>query len=69
MYSEDACDRILTKGKEIVLENAKRAGITNPEITINRDKVTSDTNYGMVFIEEFFEIIASGYRQGEREDL
>ncbi len=69
MYSEDACDRILTKGKEIVLENAKRAGITNPEITVNRDKVTSDTNYGMVFIEEFFEIIASGYRQEEREDL
>lgn len=68
IYSEDACDRILRKGKEIVLENAKRAGINNPEIIVNRDKVTSDTNFGTVFIEEFFEIIATGYRQEECED-
>ncbi|KJR49493.1 N-methylhydantoinase (ATP-hydrolyzing) [Desulfosporosinus sp. I2] len=67
MYSEDARNRILTKGKEIVLENAKKAGITNPEIIVNQDRVTSDTNYGEVFIEEYFEIIASGYRQEECE--
>ena len=65
IYYEDARDRILTKGEEIVLKNAKKAGITNPEITVNQDKVTSDTNYGRIFIEEFFQIIASGYRQEE----
>ncbi|MDQ7093682.1 hydantoinase/oxoprolinase family protein [Desulfosporosinus sp. PR] len=68
MYQEEACERILTKGKAIVLENAKKAGIINPEITVNRDKVISDTNFGPVFLEEFFEIIASGYRQEESEE-
>ncbi|WP_407312994.1 hydantoinase/oxoprolinase family protein [Desulfosporosinus sp. SB140] len=67
MYHEEACERILSKGKEIVLENAKKAGIINPEITVNQDKVTSDTKFGVIFIEESFEIIASGYRQGESE--
>ncbi len=65
MYSNDARHRILTKGKEIVSENAKKAGIMNPEITVNQDRVTSDTNFGEIFIEEYFEIIASGYRQEE----
>ena len=65
MYLEDARDKILTKGKEIVIENAKKSGIINPEIIINQDKVTCDTAYGSVFIEEYFEIIASGNCQGE----
>jgi len=66
MYYDDACERILTRGKEIVIENAHKAGIANPEITVNQDKVTSETEFGTVFIEEFFEIIASGYCQEER---
>lgn len=67
MYYEDALEIVLAKGKEIVLENAKHAGITDPEIIVNQDKVSSETDYGTVFIEEFFEFIASGYCQGEGE--
>jgi len=60
IYLEDAQDRILTKGKEIVMENAKKAGMIDTEIIINRDKVMAQTPFGPVFIEELFEIIASG---------
>jgi N-methylhydantoinase A/acetone carboxylase, beta subunit len=67
IHFEDARERILTKGKEVVLENAKKAGITDPEISVNNDRVTSETGYGTIFIEEFFEITASGYRQAESE--
>ncbi|AET70632.1 N-methylhydantoinase A/acetone carboxylase, beta subunit [Desulfosporosinus orientis DSM 765] len=60
---EEACDQVLTQGKELALENAKQTGIIEPELIINRDKVTTETDFGPVFIEEYFEIIASGYCQ------
>lgn len=60
---EEACAQVLTKGKELALENAGQTGILAPELTINRDKVTTETDFGAVFIEEYFEIIASGYCQ------
>lgn len=65
MCKEDARERILTKGRETVIENAHRAGIKNPEIIVNREEVSIDTEYGPVFIEELFEISASGNCQGE----
>ncbi len=67
MYYEDAREKVLAKAKEIVLENARKAGISDPEITVNQDKVTSETDYGTVFIEELFEVIASGYCQRKDE--
>ncbi|WP_042339098.1 hypothetical protein [Desulfosporosinus youngiae] len=64
MDYEEALKKVLVKGKEIVLENARQAGIMAPEVTVNQDKVKSETDFGTVFIEEFIEIIASGYCQG-----
>lgn len=65
IYKEEAREKILTKGRETVLENARKSGIRNPEIVVNREEVVVDTEYGPVFIEELFEISASGNCQGE----
>jgi N-methylhydantoinase A/acetone carboxylase, beta subunit len=58
---EDARDSILTKGKERVLESARKAGVLNPEIIVHHDVSSCDTEYGKVLLSEFFEIVASGY--------
>ncbi len=61
MMIEDARNSILTKGKERAIENARQAGVNNPEITVNHDVSSCETDYGKVFLSEAIEIIASGY--------
>lgn len=63
MEIEDARKSALSKGKENAIENAQKAGILNPEITVNHDVSSCETSFGKVFLGEFFEIIASGYPQ------
>ncbi len=60
---EDARNRILTQGKERVLENAQKAGVFNPELVVYHDVSSCETDFGKVFLSECFEIVASGYPQ------
>lgn len=61
MELEDARNSILTKGKESTLENARKAGVFNPEIVVNHDVSSCETDFGTVFLSECFEIVASGF--------
>ena len=61
MEIEDARNSVLSKGKENAIKNAKKAGVLNPEIIVNHYVSSCETNFGKVFIDEMFEIIASGY--------
>ena len=63
MEIEDARHSILTRGKESAIENARRAGVFNPEIVVNHDTSSCETDFGKVFLSEIFEIVASGYPQ------
>lgn len=63
MEIEDARNSILTKGKENAIENARKAGVFNPEIVVNHDASSCETDFGKIFLSEFFEIVASGYPQ------
>ncbi|AET70631.1 N-methylhydantoinase A/acetone carboxylase, beta subunit [Desulfosporosinus orientis DSM 765] len=63
MQLEDARESILVKGKARVMENARQAGLKNPEIVINHDVTSCQTDFGEVFLSEVFEITASGYPQ------
>lgn len=58
---EEARKSILNQGKEIVMVNAQKAGVLNPEIIVNREELITETHVGKVFIEERWEIIATGY--------
>ena len=58
---EDARQSILTKGKALALDKAQAAGVSNPELVVNREESMCETPLGKVFIEESYEIIASGY--------
>lgn len=58
---EDARDSILTKGKKWVFESTRKAGVSNPEVIVNHDVSSCETEYGRVLISELFEIVASGY--------
>ncbi|MDQ7093684.1 hydantoinase/oxoprolinase family protein [Desulfosporosinus sp. PR] len=61
MELEDARNSILTKGRERVLENARQAGVFNPEVVVNHDVFSCETDFGTVFVSEALEIVASGY--------
>ncbi|WP_407312990.1 glutamate mutase L [Desulfosporosinus sp. SB140] len=61
MELEDARSSILTKGQEHALESARKAGVSNPEVVVNHDVFSCETDFGMVFVSEVFEIVASGY--------
>lgn len=66
MEIEDARNSILLKGKESAIENARNAGVFNPEIVVHHDASSCETDFGKVFLSEFFEIVASGYPQLSR---
>ncbi|HWQ40734.1 MAG TPA: hydantoinase/oxoprolinase family protein [Desulfosporosinus sp.] len=67
MYLEEAESYALEKAKEVVRENAYRAGVLNPEVLVEKEEVLSHTAgaEGDVFLETRLEVTAMGHPSWE----
>jgi len=67
LYLEEAESYALDKAKKVALERAKLAGVTNPELLVDKEEVLSHTAGGddIVFLETRIEVTAMGHPSWE----